>query len=444
VTISTRLIGLIMTTCVLVGSAAAQELPLPGLDDPLSPSELTLPADDGLDDYTMEESGEQSMLVGEPPIDVDGLEGVDPGESCENYAGPQNMWDDYSAPIESTGTWFRRGFWYANAEAIVWNRFWNRDSKFMAAQDSNVTNPQFFPSAPNAFGQKPVWSTNRLLMLDGSQPGEDTSVRFTLGHFLFRDSRNRDHTVDFTAMGGGNWHQHRTLASESNFGLFTPFYISGNNRSYNLSTFQEVDYSSTFSDFELNYHVKPRMRRDRLVMDANGQWHRAANPGFTRDYLVGLRIMELKDILNWRAEDIQVLGDDGSYFIRTDNDLFGLQMGGGLTYEAARWSLGAGTKMGFYVNDAKGRATLDFTADDDDDADLYFAGDEMSWLVEVNVTGRYHLTPNYSIKAAYEMMYLTSIALAPYQATFITELSYLNTSGDPLYHGMSFGFEAYW
>ncbi len=72
------------------------------------------------------------------------------------------------------------------------------------------------------------------------------------------------------------------------------------------------------------------------------------------------------------------------------------------------------------------------------------ANDEMSWLVEVNVTGRWHLTPNYSLRASYELMYLTSLALAPYQATFITELSYLNTSGDPLYHGMSFGFEGYW
>ncbi len=45
-------------------------------------------------------------------------------------------------------------------------------------------------------------------------------------------------------------------------------------------------------------------------------------------------------------------------------------MGAGMTYEASRWSLGADSKMGFYVNDAVGRTTLDFTADDDNDADL--------------------------------------------------------------------------
>ena len=39
--------------------------------------------------------------------------------------------------------------------------------------------------------------------------------------------------------------------------------------------------------------------------------------------------MKMRDIFDWRAEDIQVSGDDGSYLIRTDNDMFGFQMGAG-------------------------------------------------------------------------------------------------------------------
>ena len=42
------------------------------------------------------------------------------------------------------------------------------------------------------------------------------------------------------------------------------------------------------------------------------------------------------------------------------------------------------------------------------------------------------------------MMLITSAALAPSQATFIPELLYLNTTGNPFYHGASFGFEGYW
>lgn len=438
---------LIMTAVIGVGDARGQELSPPDAGGGMSSSDLALPSDDEIGPMAPEEmplggnlqSDENSMLTGNRPVTIDELEG------CDNYnAGPADMWDDYSAPIESTGTWLRRGFWYAQTEAVVWNRFWNRDDKFLAVQDVNVLNPDFFPKGRNPSGFQPSFTTNRFMMLNGSQPGEDASVRLTLGNFLFRDSRNRDHLAEFTVLGGGDWHQHRELASEQPFGLFVPFYISGNNRTFNASSMQTADYSSTMRSFEGNYRVRSRMRRDQLVMDSNGQWHRSANAGFTKEFLAGLRIMEVRDILNWTAQDIQAVGDDGSYFIRSDNDLFGLQMGAGTQYETARWSLGADTKMGFYLNDAHGRETLNFTADDDNDSDLISATDEISWLVEVHVTGRWHLTPNFSLRASYEMMYLTSLAMAPYQATFITDISYLNTAGDPLYHGMSFGFEGYW
>jgi Putative beta barrel porin-7 (BBP7) len=430
---------LIMTAIIGVGSARAQELPPPDAGDAMSPSDLALPSDDeigpmapeGMPMGGTEQDGESSVFAGDRQMTIDELDG------CDNYnAGPVDMWDDYSAPIESTGSWLRRGFWYAQTEVLVWNRFWNRDDKFLAVQDVNVLDPNFFPKGRNPAGQQPSFNTNRFMMLNGSQPGEDAAVRVMLGNFLFRDSKNRDHLAEFTVLGGGDWHQHRELASEQPFGLFVPFYISGNNRTWNASSQQTADYSSSIRSFEGNYRVRSRMRRDQLVMDANGEWHRAANAGFTREFLAGLRIVEVRDIFNWTAEDIQAVGDDGSYFIRTDNDLFGFQMGAGTAYETARWSLGADTKMGFYLNDAHGRETLKFTADTDSNSDLISKSDQISWLVEVHVTGRWHLTPNFSLRASYDMTYLTSLAMAPYQATFITDISYLNTSGDPLYQGM--------
>jgi hypothetical protein len=265
-----------------------------------------------------------------------------------------------------------------------------------------------------------------------------------LGHFLFRDSKNRDHTVEFTAFGGGDWHQHRQISSVTPNGLFVPFVIDGGNRSFDNSTRQTIDYSSHYSSFEGNYRVRQRMDRDRLIMDANGHWHRAANAGFVRDYLVGLRIVEARDFLDWRAEDILNVGDDGTYWIFTDNDMFGFQMGYGMTFETARWSLGVQAKGGVYVNDALGRTVLDFTVDDTGDADLRLRENELAFLGEAKVIARWHLTPSFSLRASYELMYLTSQALAPNQATFITDFSYLNTSQDPFYHGASFGVEGYW
>lgn len=445
---STRLVGVILLALLCTTDAVAQELPLPVPGDAAGAPDLSMPALDG-DELPgpAQLDGEISVLNGGREVDIESLEGYNSGptydfQQCDE--GVNELWAEHGMPIESSGTWLRRGFWYAEADAVVWNRHWNRDSKFFAAQDVNVLDPNFFPRSPNFAGQEPQFSTNRLLILDGSEPGEDASVRATLGHFLFRDSKNRDHTTEFTVIGGGDWHQHRVLSSEGDFGLFVPFYISGNNRSFNASTRQTVDYSSHFSSFEWNYHVKKRPGRDQMIMDANGNWHRAAQKGFATDYLVGLRFLESRDILDWHAEDIQVQGDDGSYLIRTDNDMFGFQMGTGMTYETSRWSLGYHVKGGVYVNDALGRATLDFTADNTSDADLRLANDELSFVGEARLIARWHLLPDFSLRASYEMMYLTSQALAPNQATFITDFSYLNTSQDPFYHGASFGFEGYW
>jgi len=445
---STRMIGLIMTAALWAAVAAAQGPPMSHSDGSM-PEELSLPLP--LPDDEMESNlpapspslldDEQSMMThptGDSSVPFDGYEA-----EAHKHFGPDahGMWYGPTAPIESTGTWLRRGFWYAEADAVIWNRMWNRDDKIFAAQDQNVENPLFFLQG--------FLNTNRLLILNASNPGQDASVRTTLGHFLFRDAKNRDHTAEFTVLGGGEWEQNRVIASEGNFGLFVPFTEDGGNRSFDQSTRQTLDYSSHYKSFEGNYRVKSRLRRDQMVMDSNGNWHRAANASFVKEYLAGLRFLELRDRLDWRAEDIQngtsqELANDGSYVVLTDNDLFGPQLGAGLAYEAPRWSLGAHVKGGVFVNDAIGRTTLNFTLDDTDDADLRFVENELSFVGEFKLQSRFHITPNVSLRAAYEMMYIESVALAPSQVTFITDFSYLNTTGDPFYHGASFGLEGFW
>ncbi|MEX0612900.1 MAG: BBP7 family outer membrane beta-barrel protein [Pirellulales bacterium] len=441
---STRLIGLIMTAALWAGGARAQELPSDW--DDATPPDLSLPSLDteGLPALAPPGDRGQSVLV-DPSGDYhEPFDGYQP--DCEDCApGLHDYWHGPTAEIESTSTWLRRGFWYAEAEAVVWNRLWNRDDKLFAAADQDVEDTTFF------FNQIVDLNTNRVLIVSGAHPGQDASVRATLGHFLFRDSMNRDHTAEFTAFAGGDWHQNRIISSPTNFGLFVPFYIDGTQGTgpFDQSTRQTVEYSSHYSSFEGNYRVRQRLRRDRMIMDANGHWHRATNSGFVREYLVGLRMVEARDLLDWRAEDIRIgtttqLGNNGTYLIRTDNDMFGFQLGTGLTYETSRWSLGVQTKGGVFMNDALGRNTLDLTMVDTFEHDLRFREDELSFIGEAKLLARWNLTPNFSLRAAYEMMYLTSQALAPNQATFIPEFAYLNTTQDPFYHGASFGFEGYW
>ncbi len=441
---STRLIGLIMTAALWAGVARAQG-PSSGWGDE-APPDLPLPAETmsgtGSAQYTPAIGGEESLPGPSSSEDFAApqVQNYDLGAECE-YPDVGGLWNQI-APIESTGTWLQRGFWYAEADAVVFNRIWDRSDKRLAAQDPNVTIP---PVNNASLGFNPIFlNTNRLLIINGSLPGEDASVRTTLGHFLFRDSRNRDHSVEFTAFGGGNWEQDRVITSEQPFGLFVPFVIDGGNISFSGSSRQTVQYLSHYKSFEMNYRVRQRLGHDQLVMDPNGGWHRAANAGIEREYLAGLRFMELEDKLDWRAEDIAVVGDDGHYFIRTDNDLFGFQSGGGITYQAPRWSVGFLGKGGVYLNDALGRNQLTFTANNTNDSDLRLRENQLSFVGEFRLQSRFHITPNVSLRAGYELMYLTSVALAPSQATFIPEFSYLNTTGDPFYHGASFGLEGYW
>jgi hypothetical protein len=433
-----------MTAALWAGVAVAQN-PSSGWGDE-TPPEMTLPSLNGPGSvpYGMPSfGGEEETLPA--PNSLEGYETpqgdqYDLNANCD-YPDAGGLWNQV-APIESTGTWLRRGFWYAEADAVIFNRMWDRDDLRLAAQDVNVNMP---PINNQSVGFNPIFlNTNRLLILNGSLPGRDASVRTTLGHFLFRDSRNRDHNVEFTAFGGGIWDQGRVITSEDPFGLFVPFVVDGGNLSFDGSSRQTVNYRSHYKSFEMNYRVRQRLGHDQLIMDANGGWHRAANSGFEREYLAGLRYLKLEDKFDWRAEDIAVLGEDGRYLIHTDNDLFGFQTGGGITYEGRRWSLGFFGKGGVFLNDALGTNQLTFTDEDIEDSNLRLREDQLSFVGEFKLQSRFHITPNVSIRAGYDLMYITSVALAPSQATFIPEFSYLNTTGDPFYHGAAFGLEGYW
>ena len=158
----------------------------------------------------MQPADNESVPTTEATQSAEPFDGYAPNEECDSYTpAVPGLWDQV-APIESTGTWLRRGFWYAEADAVVWNRLWNRDDRIYAADTQAVNQTNFFLSLLNFLALN---DTNRLLILDCSNPGQDASVRTTLGNFLFRDSRNRDHTVEFTAFGGGDWDQERVMTS---------------------------------------------------------------------------------------------------------------------------------------------------------------------------------------------------------------------------------------
>lgn len=422
-----RTLVLTVVATLLVGVAMAQDLPrFDSADVETPPEGFTMMPYDEASAMESSDTGEQSMVVGPVQSTVDSM--VESDGTCGCNGSAYDLWDLEPVPIESTGTWLKRGLWFAEADVMVLMRQWSRHDLVLVSQDGF---------------QPPFTSSNRLLILRKAHPGQDATVRTTLGRYLFRDVDNRDHTAEFTVYTGGDWVQNQVLGSPDGQ-LQVPFQIDGNNTSFDNSTRDTVHYNSRFNSFELNYRVQRRMERDQMVMDPNGQWTRMATPGFRREFLAGIRYLQLKEHLNWFAEDVQVAGNDGQYLIDTNNELIGLQLGVGETYETSRWSIGLNAKGGAYVNQASDLARLDFTIDDSADFAHDAAEDKLSFIGESALDLKYHLTPNFSLRTGLHLLYMTSVAEAPFQVNFLSDTNALVTSGNPFYFGVTAGFEGYW
>jgi hypothetical protein len=351
---------------------------------------------------------------------------------------------------ESTGTWLKRGFWYTSLEGVVLSRKWERDDINLA--NATRFNPANIGSIINDPDSALLNGTARPITLDRSGPDAEGMARFTLGRFLFRDVSNRDHNMEFVVFGGGESKQDcfatiegiRNLTDRT--GLFVPFNIDFRNPSFDNADTMTVSYASRFNNFEINYRLSERMRRDRMELQPGGQWVRRANNGWGKEWLAGVRYFDLEENLDWTATNIGTLtsGADGAYRIRTRNNLFGGQLGYGIDYLADRWSVTVLMKHGVYINDARG--TYNFTRQDDPNLDFANSGHDnvLSYVGQTSVTGRYHLRPNLSIRAGWEYLYVTSVALAPHQINFNPGYEKVATSGDNFYNGVSFGLDYYW
>ena len=395
---------------------------LPGIDVPPPPTAAGQPTPaDGL----------------EAPLDVERLKLKEPLETemeLEPIPTQYEMWDLLPALTESSGTWLNRGFWYTEVDAVVFNRFWDRRKTTFAIDSAS----ELFPSTQDTF---------RMLQLDGSRPGAEGSARFTLGRFLFRDMCNRDHSVEFTAFGGGEWAQNANITSRNpnTQRLNVPFSIDLNNLSFDSAVSMDMGYASRFNSFETNYRVRSRMTRDRMLMDPTGEWVRQATPSLITDYLVGLRYFDLIEQVRWNAFDFSGAPDSsGFYNIDTDNHMFGFQLGTGFTYEQGRWSASLTSKIGVNLNDTASNTAFARTDMPDNDFTTTSRDTTFSFIGQSGIMLKWHMRPNLSLRAGWEMMYVTSVALAPHQINFRPDENPVVYTGDPFYHGAAFGFEGFW
>lgn len=288
----------------------------------------------------------------------------------------------------------------------------------------------------------------------------------TIGRHLARDSENRDHFGEFTYWGFQSWNEWNRVSGAwmgdaygNTFGsLFSPFgatsnifdsYVGGFNRA-NIHYFE---YYSQIHNWELNGRIRPRTRKDRLVLKPNGRWRREERPGPYYSFLYGFRVMSINEHSSFQSQGriYDDVGDSTSFFgnydVHTGNNLVGLQIGGDMVYRYNKGSWGFRGKVGPMINSAWhvsriSSGGIDPYANVFPNDQLAASNSSVSCVIEFGVTGRYMITPHFWLTAGYDLMWVTGLALAPEQMTFETDPSAkLGVGGTVFYHGLTAGVE---
>jgi hypothetical protein len=442
-------IALLLAALLVLGgaNALAQQMPSPlqesGAGD--------LPPDMDLTESLPGGGLEEGVVPDGETIEpmAESLEG-EHGGSFGAYGGdPMHLQHSYPSLFESSGTWLRRGFWYAEADYLLVNKAWDRKGMLFAYEGGPNTGGIGVAPGLNQFGQQafgPVFAMNQLL-IDGSKPGADGMARVSLGRFMFRDASNRDHNLQVTFLGGGVWKQDSSVQAATNEGLTVNDFIDRVNPSFDGAESMGFDYETGFDSIESNYVVKARMGKDQMVLKPDGHWVRSAQTSQTYSFLAGFRYANLTEVLNITAEsnpDVATSGG-GFYNVNTDNNLAGGQIGAGISQETSRWSLGMTFKGGSYWNrmnlNSEFRAGPDLIASR---GTTDSTEDNLSFIGEFEVLGKWHLRPNLSIRAGFQVLYVDSIALAPSQVNFVPGgYGPIADDGDITCLGSSIGIEAY-
>ena len=186
----------------------------------------------------------------------------------------------------------------------------------------------------------------------------------------------------------------------------------------NPSTRYDLDYSSRFRGIELN---KKREFGSRLTG------------------IAGIRYVQL-------SESFNINSDGGSFTSKTDNELYGFQLGGDLDlFHIGRVEFGATVKGGAYWNHAHVTASNvrsssgQFARYVDNEDDFAFVGETM-------IGAFVPMGPQANLRIGYQMFYLNGIGLGPDQSDTYSLFDQSGTlaSSDVWFHGGYVGLEMFW
>jgi hypothetical protein len=189
---------------------------------------------------------------------------------------------------------------------------------------------------------------------------------------------------------------------------------------------------------------------DRMVLDYNAELHNVELNFFHAwnqvSWLAGLRYVTINEEFNIRSTD----SDTGTsnYNIRTDNDLYGAQIGLRFQHCRGRWHWNFTGKAGLYWNDAsQTQFVTDFPPGfflrdpvSDNKENVAFVGD-------LNLSATRQFNNVWALRGGYSLIWIEGLALAPNQLDFTDTPdsgSVIDSKGGIFMHGVNIGLEARW
>ncbi len=347
--------------------------------------------------------------------------------------------DEPPAATCTSGTWFNRGRWYARQDFVYLTRY-SMDTRRLIADSSQFR--------PTTFEPEDVATTGRTL---GFEPGG----RLTLGRFLCRDGKNRDHSIEFQFFGLLDWQISSGMTARSTDSLFTPIdtYALDSEAvgGFNGTQVQKYIYDASFDNYELNYVISQRLGRDRLELTPEGEWVRKLTSKHTSTLFAGVRVIEIGEGFLWTSEAAVPATNNGRYEVTTQNQMLGLQFGHELVVQRSKFRVGVRNQVAGLINyaDQKSFVHIVDTRPEvpvDDIRVQSGSSHDMSFLYGMSIMAACHLRPNLAIRTGYEFMYLNQLALAPEQLTFAPPptRSQIVNGGALIFNGFSLGLEMVW
>jgi hypothetical protein len=340
----------------------------------------------------------------------------------------------------SSGDWFSNGRWYGSAEMLWFDR--SRNYRRLLGFDSTL---------PTPLGVRiPVGSFTTTAQPFNLAPG----ARITLGEYLGRDYLDRDRSLEMTYYGGLSFYQDDSFNAVPNSVLIVPLAnsVPGFTGAQNLGT----AHNSIFNSMELNYKLHRRLGRDQLVMSPNGNWSRHAERAWLPALIIGTRVANVNETFRFTSRRTGVDPSEfgGDYFIDAQNWLWGMNFGGELI-----------SQNEFYYWGLRGRATpaMSFTANQQTltsvnnvlpdppfvqgsvnrstSAQQFAPG----FVGDLSLFAGWNVTPNFSLKAGYDFLWVAGIATATRQFDLNNVRGNPHDAGGQIfYNGLSFGCEGSW